>query len=145
MNLYGKIMNIQYPNDIIGVFENDIPDVWKRVYVDAYEFAKYDGKLKEFKKLLMLAYIIGHRNARHAAAELTLLHKIQPDIKKFTCYWLDGTREILEGTSKSDALNNAGYGQGALAALDFIVEGEIDDYTWIKGEPGKQGKWVKKT
>lgn len=37
-------------------------------------------------------------------------------MKVFTLFWLDGTREA--------AMNNAGYGAGALRALDFYAEGD---------------------
>ncbi len=60
------------------------------------------------------------------------------DTKKLTVYWLDGTREVLEGTSAGDALQRAGYGHGALPVLDFIANGEDDRYVW------KDGRWVKK-
>lgn len=48
----------------------------------------------------------------------------------WTFYWLDGTREVLTGETAVDALNGAGYGRGALGALDFHAEGDRDDYVW---------------
>jgi hypothetical protein len=56
----------------------------------------------------------------------------------YTFYWLDGTKEILEGESVHQAFIYAGYGAGAIAALDFTCNGENNNYEWING------KWVKK-
>jgi hypothetical protein len=53
-------------------------------------------------------------------------------------YWLSGEYEILQGTSPANALSTAGYGQGALRALDFYEEGTVPTYEWI------DGKWSKK-
>lgn len=49
---------------------------------------------------------------------------------KYTFFWLDGKRDVLEGNSVADALNKAGYGNGALAALDFHAKGDCDEYKW---------------
>lgn len=60
---------------------------------------------------------------------------------KYTFYWKTGDREVFEGNSPADALNNAGYGGGALRALDFYASGESDDYEWNKDKR----EWVKKS
>ena len=52
----------------------------------------------------------------------------------FTFFWLDGKREVLEGNSPADAANKAGYGGGAIQALDFWEPGDNNDYIWIKEE-----------
>jgi hypothetical protein len=52
------------------------------------------------------------------------------DTKIFTLYWRDGKREIVTGTSPVEAMNRAGYGAGAVAALDFYAEGDDKDYVW---------------
>jgi len=49
-------------------------------------------------------------------------------MKKYTYYWLDGKREVLEGNDPSDAMNKAGYGAGALRALDFYSASDCKDY-----------------
>ena len=49
---------------------------------------------------------------------------------KYTFYWLTGKREVLEGNSPEDALNQAGYGQGALKALDFWAHDNDNGYVW---------------
>lgn len=49
---------------------------------------------------------------------------------QFTIYWLDGTRDVLEGYDAADALNQAGYGSGATKAIDFWVGGDDHNYTW---------------
>lgn len=51
-------------------------------------------------------------------------------MKKFKLFWLDGSTEIIRGTSISDAFTMAGYGAGALRALDYykeLKEGEEDE------------------
>ena len=53
-------------------------------------------------------------------------------MKKFTFFWLTGKREVFEGSDTANALNNAGYSQGALRALDFWANGDNNDYVWNK-------------
>jgi len=59
--------------------------------------------------------------------------------KKFTFYWGDGLRQVLQGDTPANALNEAGYGGGAIAALDFYVSGDNTEYTWDNNIKG----WVK--
>ena len=49
---------------------------------------------------------------------------------KYTFYWLTGKREVLEGTTPEEALNLAGFGQGAIPALDFWATEDNKDYIW---------------
>lgn len=60
-------------------------------------------------------------------------------MNSYTFYWLDGDRNVFDGDSPADALNKAGYSQGALRALDFWVQGDCGDYWWNKEER----RWVK--
>jgi len=62
--------------------------------------------------------------------------------KKFTVYWKDGTKEFFEGPSASKALTAAGYSNGAVSAVDFIVEGEDNSYVWVSNNESKN--WTKK-
>lgn len=51
--------------------------------------------------------------------------------KKFTLYWLDGKKNTVTGFSIADAMNKAGYGAGAVRALDFYDEGNsLGSYGW---------------
>lgn len=59
---------------------------------------------------------------------------------KYTFFWLTGNREILEGTDAADALNKAGYGNGAVRALDFYAPDDNNDYVWNE----KAHTWDKK-
>jgi hypothetical protein len=43
-------------------------------------------------------------------------------MKKFILYWLDGTTQTISGRDISDAIMRAGYGGGALRALDYYKE-----------------------
>ncbi|MEV4127079.1 hypothetical protein [Nocardia sp. NPDC049707] len=51
-------------------------------------------------------------------------------VESWTFYWLTGQREVLPGATAVDALNRAGYGAGALRALDFFAEGDHDGWAW---------------
>lgn len=51
-------------------------------------------------------------------------------MKKFRLYWLDGKTEIVEGNDIADAFSKAGYGAGAMGALDFYDNGELQSYEW---------------
>ena len=43
-------------------------------------------------------------------------------MKNFILHWLDGTDEEVQGNSISDAFTRAGYGGGAIRALDYYEE-----------------------
>jgi hypothetical protein len=53
-------------------------------------------------------------------------------MKTYTLYWLDGKREVIQGNDIADAMTKAGYGQGAVKALDFHASGDCNDYVWNK-------------
>jgi hypothetical protein len=44
------------------------------------------------------------------------------EIKTFILYWLNGTSEKVQGRTISEAFTLAGYGSGALKALDYYKE-----------------------
>lgn len=50
---------------------------------------------------------------------------------KFTLYWRTGRIEVVQGRSAAEAMTLAGYGGGAVRALDF----------WAKGEPTGEWTW----
>ena len=50
----------------------------------------------------------------------------------YTFFWKDGKRETLKGSTPASAMNNAGYGAGALSALDFYESGVGKDWEWNK-------------
>jgi hypothetical protein len=49
---------------------------------------------------------------------------------KYTVFWLDGKREVIEGESIGDAARRAGIQKGALASMDFYSDGEDDGWEW---------------
>lgn len=49
---------------------------------------------------------------------------------KFTLFWLDGKREVVQGRIIAEAMTLAGYGNGALRALDFYASGDNTSYWW---------------
>lgn len=51
-------------------------------------------------------------------------------MKKFRLYWRDGKTEVVEGRDIADAVTKAGYGAGAMGALDFYDKGEELNYKW---------------
>lgn len=55
---------------------------------------------------------------------------------KFIIYWLDGKFERVEGETISQAFTNAGYGCGAINAIDFYSQGDIVAYKW--SEAGRE-------
>ena len=53
--------------------------------------------------------------------------------KIFTLFWLTGKTQIVKGYDPASAMNNAGIGAGALRALDFYSEGDIQkEWIWDK-------------
>lgn len=50
--------------------------------------------------------------------------------REYTLFWRTGDREIIRGSDASDAIKRAGYGGGALRALDFYAAGDCTDYIW---------------
>jgi hypothetical protein len=65
------------------------------------------------------------------------IEKLNSDIKDFTLFWLDGKRELVRGRDAADAMTKAGYGAGAVRALDFHAPGDSYDYKWNE----KDRKW----
>lgn len=51
-------------------------------------------------------------------------------MERFTFYWLTGRRTMCEGATPQDALMRAGYGGGAIRALDFYANGDNHEYDW---------------
>lgn len=49
---------------------------------------------------------------------------------KFTLYWRTGDREVVEGRTPEEAMTLAGYGAGAVPALDFWARGDDSKYSW---------------
>jgi hypothetical protein len=60
---------------------------------------------------------------------------------KFIIYWRHGRLNTIEGDSIEQAFTNAGYGAGAVAAIDFYDSGEEIKYNWNKAEKD----WDRKT
>lgn len=61
------------------------------------------------------------------------MNKKRKGDKQFTFFWRTGERQVLFGRDPAEALNNAGYGGGALRALDFYASGDNRDYRWERG------------
>lgn len=60
---------------------------------------------------------------------------------KFTLYWRTGDREVVQGRTVAEAMTLAGYGGGALRALDFWATGDNTEYWW----DAKERDWHNKT
>lgn len=58
-------------------------------------------------------------------------------METFILYWLTGEKEIVKGETIEDAFNDAGYGTGALSALDFYSNNPEVKYIW-DGETWKR-------
>lgn len=46
-------------------------------------------------------------------------------MKTFILHWLDGKTEKVIGVTIADAFTRAGYGGGAIAALDYYEEKKV--------------------
>jgi hypothetical protein len=54
-------------------------------------------------------------------------------MKKFLLVWLDGKTEEVSGVDIADAFRRAGYGGGAIRALDYYKEVKEDGLVKTKG------------
>ena len=61
------------------------------------------------------------------------------DVNYFTLYWLDGSRTVIKGPTVEEAFTIAGYGAGAIHAIDWYDNGVTDTHNFV----GKN-QWVKK-
>lgn len=62
-------------------------------------------------------------------------------MKEYTLFWLNGETEIVKGNAPHEAMHNAGYGVGAVRALDFYAEGDQrENWEWDK----EKRNWYKK-
>jgi hypothetical protein len=68
--------------------------------------------------------------------------ELAPDLAKFTLYWKDGKREVIEGEGIGDAATRAGYGGGAFSALDCWATGDCADRVWVAEEKCWKSKRV---
>ncbi len=48
-------------------------------------------------------------------------------MNKYKVIWLDGSSEVLTGDNVADAFNRAGYGGGAISAVDYFRQVENQD------------------
>lgn len=53
---------------------------------------------------------------------------------KFTVYWIHGQREVLTGNTIEEAFTSAGYGNGALRAVDFYMPGDCTKYVYNRAK-----------
>lgn len=53
-----------------------------------------------------------------------------PITNTYALFWRSGQRQLVQGTTPADAMNNAGIGAGALPALDFWSQGDDQGWTW---------------
>lgn len=60
--------------------------------------------------------------------------------KKFTLYWRYGERQVITGETIEAAFTAAGYGAGAIHALDWYDNGETHTHFYSKNKKA----WVRK-
>lgn len=48
----------------------------------------------------------------------------------FTVWWKDGTRSVIKGPNIETAFTKAGYGAGAVAAVDWYDRGDVNTHYW---------------
>ncbi len=64
-------------------------------------------------------------------------------MQKYTLYWLSGRKEVVKGDNIKSAVANAGYGGGAMGALDFYDDGDTrGKWIWHKWSSG-HSTWVR--
>ena len=61
-------------------------------------------------------------------------------LDSYTFFWKDGKRTMSQGTSIADAFTRAGYGAGAVSALDFYSPGDNKEYIYDR----VMRNWVRK-
>lgn len=64
--------------------------------------------------------------------------------KQYTLYWLDGKRQVVKGPTIAAAVTSAGYGQGAMAAMDFYEHGDNHEYEYLN-KRWERKTWERKT
>jgi len=52
--------------------------------------------------------------------------------KYFTIYWRNGDRSVIQGPTIDQAFTNAGYGAGAMSAVDWYDNGVTETHSWDK-------------
>ena len=63
-------------------------------------------------------------------------------LRRYVIFWLDGKKTDIEGNDERDAFTRAGYGSGAVRAVDFISYKETENnYSWDK----ERHSWVNNT
>lgn len=63
----------------------------------------------------------------------------ETNLEYFTLYWIHGERKVIKGTSIEDAFTKAGYGVGAIPAIDWYDNGVSETHRWDK----ENKTWVK--
>ena len=69
----------------------------------------------------------------------SLISEDETNLEYFTLYWVHGDRNVIKGQSIEDAFTRAGYGHGAVPALDWYDNGVTETHRWDK----ENKTWVK--
>lgn len=69
-----------------------------------------------------------------ARLHMEAVQETQPQMKFFTIYWLGGNRSVVNGKDIADAFSRAGYGGGAVNAIDWYDEGVSETHFYNKQE-----------
>lgn len=123
------ILNINSENDRTKNydFDNDVRSILKEVAASIDENNPRTGALNEIT------------NAKGEVIGTWMFD----DQKEFTLSWLGGKREVIAaepGEKFEQAVSRAGYGNGAMRALDFYASGDDKSYEYNK----EQRQWVSK-
>lgn len=106
-----------------------------------YCFGLNERRAKKALRKLKSCRPLGTAELRYCLTyeeELYFEWKRKVHAKHYTVYWLDGKRTVLSGLDIADAFRSAGYGCGALGAVDFYSSGECNEYMW----DSTQREWV---
>ena len=85
-------------------------------------------------------YLLIFNKENRYIASIEELVKFLNGEKDFIVYWRYGEYSTMNGKTIEEAFTKAGYGGGAIAAVDFYNQGSEPCYVWNKDEH----EWIKK-
>lgn len=95
---------------------------------------------QNMREIIMEVFELEKAYQDYLKGELAKKEHAAPDTNAFTIYWRDGKRTVIYGPTIEEAFTNAGYGGGAVAAIDWYDNGDTDTHVWVKSEKA----WVKR-
>jgi len=122
MDLHGQIMNIQTPDDILSDVEEIIDRMGMLGLLQVMRSDISDSKESpaepiQLDRMLVMAFKEGHKQARHAAADLSLSGNVLAKLEALQAQW------------EHDVIENDGH-----TAYVCALEGCVNDLKYIIGK-----------